>query len=86
MHQSGGKAGKVGHIIEEKFSCLVHLLVIATLSDLDDLGVVWTRDELFEVSEAIRLGKGKDELRLDEGLTCLLASHLEVANQILKVT
>ena len=86
MHQSRGQAGKVGDIVEEKLGSLVHLFVVATLSDLDDLGVVWTRDELLEICEAVGLGKGKHELRLDKGLAGLLASHLEVANQVLIVT
>ena len=86
MHQGRGQAGKVGNIVEEKLGGLVHLFVVAPLPDLDDLGVVWTGDELLEIGKAVGLGEGKDELCLDEGLTGLLASHLEIANQVLIVT
>ena len=86
MDQGGGKTGKVGHVVEEKFRRFIHLFVVATLSDLDDLGVVWSGDELLEIGKAVGLGKGKDKLCLNERLPSLLASHLEVANKILVVT
>ena len=86
MHQGGGQAGKVGNVVEEKLRSLVHLFVVAPLPDLDDLGVVWTGDELLEIGKAVGLGKSKDKLCLDEGLTGLLASHLEIANQVFIVT
>ena len=85
MDKSGGQAGKVGHIVEEKLGGFVHLLIVATLSNLDDLGMVWTRDKLLKIGKAVGLGEGKDEFCLNEGLACLLASHLEVANQVLIV-
>lgn len=34
MDESGGQAGKVGDIIEQKFRCFVHLLLIAALANL----------------------------------------------------
>lgn len=80
MDESGGQTSKVGHIVEEKLGCFVHLLVVAAFSDLDDLGMVWTGNELLEIGKTVCLGKRKDELSLDERLAGLLASHLEIAN------
>lgn len=35
VHQSGGQTAKVGHIVVKQFSCLVHLIIIATITHLE---------------------------------------------------
>ena len=47
--------------------------------------MVGSRDEFLEVSETVSLGKGKHQFCLNECLPCLLAGHLQVAHQVLKV-
>ena len=47
--------------------------------------MVGSRDEFLEVSETVSLGKGKHQLCFNECLPCLLAGHLQVAHQVLKV-
>ena len=53
--------------------------------DLHDLGVVWSGDELLQVGETVGLGEGKHQLCFYERLSRLLAGHLQVAHQVLKV-
>lgn len=36
VHQSGGQAAKVGNIVVKQFGCLVHLVVIATVTYLKE--------------------------------------------------
>lgn len=36
VNQSGGQTAKVGHIVVKQFSCLIHLVVIATVTHLQD--------------------------------------------------
>ena len=48
--------------------------------------MVWSRDELLEVGQTVRLSESEDEFRLDVGVTGLLASHLQVAYQVLPVS
>lgn len=36
VDQSGGQAAKVGHIIVQQLSCLIHLLIIASITNLKD--------------------------------------------------
>lgn len=42
-----------------------------------DVSIVGPVDELFQFSQAIGFGQGKDELRLHVGFTGLLTSHLK---------
>lgn len=34
VHQGGGQAAEIGNIVVKKFGCLVHLVIIATISHL----------------------------------------------------
>ena len=86
MDQSGGQAGKVGDVVEQELGSFIHLLLVAALTNNLDLGVVRAGDELLQICQTVGLGKGKDKLCLNEGLPGLLASHLQIAYQILKVT
>lgn len=54
--------------------------------DLLDVGIVGSVDELFQFSQTICFGQGKDELGLHVGLAGLLTSHLEEFDQVLPVT
>ena len=86
MDQGGCQTSKVRDVVEEQLCGLVHLLLVAALADLYDLGVVRAGDELLKVCQTVGFGKSKDKLGLNEGLARLLASHLEVADKVFEIT
>ena len=73
----------VGNVVEEDLGSLIETVVVAAVTDGLDLRNVGHVDKLLEVREAVSLGKSKDELRLDVGLTRVLAGHLEVLDEVL---
>lgn len=68
--------------MEQKLGGLVKLIVEALLADLEDISNVGHAKEVFHVVQAIGLGVSIGKLCIDLGLAKRLASHLEVANQI----
>ncbi len=38
VHQSGGQAAEVGHVVVKQFGCIVHLVVVATVTHLKENG------------------------------------------------
>lgn len=48
--------------------------------------IIWTIDELLQLSKPVSLGQGKDQLRLDVGLSGFLASHLQKLHKVLPVS
>lgn len=51
-----------------------------------DVSVVGTIDELLQLSQAVGFSQGKDQLRLNVGLTSLFTSHLQELHQVLPVS
>lgn len=62
------------------------LAVVQQSVNLLDVSIVRSIDKLFQLSQAVCFGQGKDELRLNVGLTGLLPSHLQELDQVLPVT
>ena len=83
VNQSDGQAGKVGDVVVEQLGRFVHAIVVATVADALNVSMVGAGNKLFQISQTIGPGVGVDELRLDERLARLLASHLQVADQVL---
>ncbi|KAF3847983.1 hypothetical protein F7725_021011 [Dissostichus mawsoni] len=84
VHQGGGQTAEVRDVVVEQFGCVIHLVIIAT-TYLLNVSVIWSVDELLELSLAVCFGQGEDQLRLNVRLAGLLTGHLQELHQIAKV-
>lgn len=66
--------------------CMRQYVYFVLVEYLLDVGIVGSIDELLQLSQAVGLGQGKDELCLHIGLPGLLTSHLKELHQVLPVT
>mmetsp|Transcript_5826 Transcript_5826/g.17846 ORF Transcript_5826/g.17846 Transcript_5826/m.17846 type:complete len:596 (+) Transcript_5826:1048-2835(+) len=64
----------------------IELLLEATIGDLLQSSAGRTRDQLFQFGHLVQTSVGVNQLTLDVWVLDLLTAHLEVANQLFKVT
>ncbi len=51
-----------------------------------NMSIIGSVDELFQLSQAVGLGQGKDQLSFNVGLAGLLTGHLQELHQVLPVS
>lgn len=51
-----------------------------------NVSIIGSIDELFQLSQAVGLGQGKDQLCLNVRLTSLLTGHLQKLHQVFPVS
>lgn len=53
MNQCNCKLGEIGDVVVKEFSGLIHAGVETTVANLGNIGMVWRRDEFFQICEPV---------------------------------